>query len=424
MFRDEVRSGWLFGYVDALRVAGIRTLIIYVSARVEEPRRFTRAPSGAAVCVLPAPWIYRAVRARVPNPYAPTLEQAVGIVRGPRRAVFAALKEATPYLATPLASLARELRREGCRAILCQEYECARFDACVLLGQMMRLPVFASFQGGSWQMGRIERPLRPIAMRGCAGLIIAAGSETARVRDRYDLPSGKVARIFNPIDATVFSPMDRAEARAAIGFPAGAQVVAWHGRIDIQRKGLDILLDAWERVRGARPSRDRRLLLVGHGNDAAELRARIGSAARAAEGVPVSVSAPPDRGVVWVDRYVREPSELRRFLCAADVYALPSRHEGFPVAPIEAMACGLPVVAADAPGVTDIFEGGEASGGVVVPSGDAQAMASALGRLLDDEGERLSLGQRARRRAEEGFSLEAIGGQLRSFLAARGTDLR
>jgi starch synthase len=117
-----------------------------------------------------------------------------------------------------------------------------------------------------------------------------------------------------------------------------------------------------------------------------------------------------------VDEYVRDRTAIQRYLSAADVYTLPSRHEGFPVAPIEAMASGLPVVAADAPGVPDILEGGEASGGIVVPRGDATALAEALGRLLDDEAWGHELGKRARYRVENYFSLEAIGKQLREFM--------
>jgi len=298
--------------------------------------------------------------------------------------------------------LAHELRREGCQAMLCQEYEYARFDACVLLGQLMHLPVFATFQGGDFQLSRLERPLRPLTLRACAGLIVATQTEVQRVQEHYGIPSTKLARIFNPMDVTNWHAIARSEARAALGIPLNAQVVVNHGRIDLHRKGLDVLMEAWERVYRARPNKDLRLLLVGTGRDANQLRDRIATMQL--------------QGIMWVDEYVRDRTAIRRYLSAADVYTLPSRHEGFPVAPIEAMACGLPVVAADAPGVPDILEGGEDSGGLVVPRGDAVALASALGRLLDNEAWGRELGKRARHRAQECFSLEAIGKQLRNFL--------
>jgi len=400
-FRDEFRGSWMFGYIDALRMARVRTVFFCVSARVTAPLRFTHVPTGAKVCVLPTPRIYRAVRRRVLNPYADTVEKAVGNVRGVSRLFFAAQKEVAAYLATPLRLLARELRHEGCDAILCQGYEHARFDACVLLGRLMGLPVFATFQGGDMQYSHIERPLRPLTLRACAGLIIANQSETQRVRARYRIPDAKLARIFNPIDLTMWCATDRREGRAELGIPMSARVVVWHGRV-LSHKGLDTLLYAWERVCRERSGRDLWLLLVGTGNDAEELRQHL-----AAMRLP---------GVLWIDRFVHNCDEIRRYLSAGDVYAFPSRHEGFPVAPIEAMACGLPVVAADAPGVADILEGGEASGGLLVPVGNAAAFALALGRILDNEAWGRELGERARRRAEDYFSLDAVGKQLRAFI--------
>ena len=401
-FCNEGPSGWMLGYMDALRLVGVRTLLVLISARVTEPRRYTHKPTDATILVLPAPKIYHVARRQMLNPYGWTLEEVFGDVRGVRRHFLAILKDLSPYLATPLGLLAHELRREGCQAMLCQEYEYARFDACVLLGQLMRLPVFATFQGGDFQLSRLERPLRPLTLRACAGLIVATQTEVQRVQTRYGIPSTKLARIFNPMDVANWHAIARSEARAALGIPLNAQVVVNHGRIDLHRKGLDVLMEAWERVYRDRPDRNLRLLLIGTGTDASQLRDRI--------------TTMQLQGIMWVDEYVRDRTAIRRYLSAADVYTLPSRHEGFPVAPIEAMACGLPVVAADAPGVPDILEGGEDSGGLVVPRGDAVALASALGRVLDNEAWGRELGKRARHRAQECFSLEAIGKQLRNFL--------
>ena len=176
----------------------------------------------------------------------------------------------------------------------------------------------------------------------------------------------------------------------------------WHGRVSIQQKGLDILLEAWERVCRPRRGRDLRLLLVGTGKDADKLRQRIASMEL--------------RGIFWMNEFVHDRNAIRRYLSAGDVYAFPSRHEGFPVSLIEAMACGLPVVAADANGIADILEDQEASGGLVVPRDNAEELALALGRVLDDEVWSRELGKRARCRVEACFSCEAVGKQLRGFL--------
>ncbi|BAZ13308.1 putative glycosyl transferase [Calothrix sp. NIES-4071] len=411
-FCKEFTGSWMFGYIDALRLYGVRTVLFCFSANVAEPSRFTHVPTGATICVLPAPKIYRAyrtVRRRALNASGVSENEKFSDVHatlGTRASLVVTFKDAIKnlgsYLSTPLKLLAQELRREGCNAILCQEYEYARFDACVLLGKLMRLPVFASFQGGDKQHSFLEYPLRPLAMRACAGLIIPTLTESQRVSASYKVSSAKIARIFNPLNIASWGAIDRDKARTALGIGLDASVVVWHGRVEIERKGLDVLLEAWYQICSKRPGKDLRLLLVGTGSDANKLEGRL-----------KTMQLP---GVMWVNEFVRDRNQIQQYLCAANVYTLPSRHEGFPVAPVEAMACSLPVVAADAPGVPDIFEEGEAHGGIRVPRGDATALALALGRVLDDEAWGRELGKRALNRAENYFSPEAIGKQLHDFL--------
>ena len=409
-FCREMTGGWFFNYADALRRSGVRTLIVIVSARAGGVVRATHLPTGTPICILPSLTSYRACRAVLDDwRLGGQTRQDRRVLRRLLRPFHRPLREMAPYLATPLRLLAGELRRAGCSAILCQEYEYPRFDACVLLGRLTRRPVFATFQGGDVQHGTIERLARPLAIRAAAGLIVGTRVEIDRVRARYHVPPVKVAPIFNPFDLAGWGGADRAEARAALGIPQAARVAAWHGRISIRPKGLDLLLAAWQRVVSERPQALLRLLLVGDGTDAHELRQTIRE--RRFE------------NIVWIDRYVLDRAELRRDLAAADVYVFPSRHEGFPVAPLEAMASGLALVAADAQGVREILAGGEASGGVVVPREDPGALAAALGRALDDPAWTEALGRRARMSVATRFSLEAVGSELKTFLVARGARL-
>jgi starch synthase len=223
---------------------------------------------------------------------------------------------------------------------------------------------------------------------------------------RYRLPPAKLARVPNPIDVSVWRPDERAVARAALGLPKAAKVVAWHGQVQMWRKGLDLLLEAWAEVAGSRPGEDLRLMLIGAGEDTRRVRRLVEQ-----KGL---------RQVELVDEWVQDRSRLRGMLSAADVYAFPSRHEGLPVAPLEAMACGVPVVGADAQGVRDVV--GDC--GLVVPRDDAGGLAGALGTLLDDDDRRLRLGQAARLRVEARFSLEAVGRRLRAFLVRAPASTR
>ncbi|TDC88629.1 glycosyltransferase [Actinomadura sp. 7K507] len=152
-------------------------------------------------------------------------------------------------------------------------------------------------------------------------------------------------------------------------------VVACVGRLS-HEKGMDLMLEAWERVAARRPGW--RLHVYGGGPDGEELRGRVRAA-----GLSGSVEF---RGVV---------ADVEEALVEASVFALPSRAEGFPMSVLEAMAYGLPTVAFDcAPGVRALL--GEERGGVLVEPGDTAAFARELERLMDDPDLRRALGAEAR----------------------------
>lgn len=403
-FCKEGPGGWMLGYMHSLHLAGVRTVLVLISSQTSEPKRFHHEATGATILVLPVSKSYLTIRHYMIAPYPSfggSVEKLFGKVHGFRRILFKVFKEIAPYLTTPVTLLSQELQKEGCSAILCQEYEYFRFDVCVLTGRWMRIPVFASFQGTSSDSNPIARLARPLAIKACTGLVIGPQSEIQRVQAHYGLSDTKIAQIFNPIDLASWVPLDRTEVRVALNLPINVRIVMWHGRVEINTKGLDVLLDAWEQICCERPEQDLMLLLVGMGTDADKLRQRLASL--------------QNQNVTWIDKYVDRPA-IRQFLSASDVYAFPSRIEGFPVAPIEAMAHSLPIVAAQASGIPDIVKDGEASGGIVVPCGDSIAFASALGRVLDNEALRQEWGKRARHRVEEYFSLEVVGQQLRDFL--------
>ena len=404
-FCNEFRGSYMFGYIEALQRVGVQTVIFCMSARVTGLSQFTHKPTGATICLLPAPKIYRALQRRMLYPYGQSVKHMFGEIRGVRKTLLPLLfllQQTALYLATPHRVLANEISRQGCDVILCQEYEYPRFDSCVLLGKLLDIPVFATFQGGNYHHNHLERFLRPLSLRVCDGLVIASQQEMQRVRTQYHVPRTKLAQIFNPVDLQCWSPSDQQQARAALDIPTDAWVVAWHGRIAIHKKGLDTLLDAWENLCHQHPTRDLRLLLIGTGDGQAELRKRLNRNAI--------------QGVIWIDRFIHDPVLLRRYLSAADVYAFASRYEGFPVALIEAMACGLPVVATAIDGALDILGEDMSHGGLVVPPGDGVSLALALHHLLADQSLRHSLSQAARRRVEVCCSFETVGHQLQSFL--------
>jgi glycosyltransferase involved in cell wall biosynthesis len=170
----------------------------------------------------------------------------------------------------------------------------------------------------------------------------------------------------------------QAEVSAA---PAQSLVLAV-GRHAAQ-KGFDLLLLAWRRVLDALPAA--RLRIVGDGPLQAELHAQ----ARAL-GVEGSVE--------WLPSTPQIEAHYR----AAAIFVLPSRHEGMPLALLEAQALGVAAVAFDCPtGPREIVN---ADTGIVVPPGDVNALAAALLRLLNDAPLRERMGRAAIARSRAVFS--------------------
>src|SRR3990172_2287908 len=84
-FCNEMTGSWVFGYSEALRRNGVRTVLFCVSARVAAPLRFVHAPTGAAIHFLPAPQLYRYIRSHFLKDFPGEIAKASVYVRGIRR---------------------------------------------------------------------------------------------------------------------------------------------------------------------------------------------------------------------------------------------------------------------------------------------------------------------------------------------------
>ena len=401
-FASRMMGVWYFNYAQAFQLAKIKPVFYVVSTKVKTTLRFKHGETGAILVVLAAPKIYSWVRRWLPE--RPTLMAwrfRVRLIDGLTHTAYRGMRFILRYFSTPLVALFSELNRDNCKSLIVQEYESARFDLCVLLGRLKKVAVFATFQGGVSQP-TLLRPLRPFALRLCAGLLIPAQNEAQRVTTQYSFPAEKVSLVYTPVDTSMFYPATKKEQRASLGLHPDAQLVIYHGQIIIDYKGLDVLIQAWGDLCRKYPDRNIGLLIIGTGRDATEFSKLL--------------SINQVRQVKWVREWIQDRNVIRRYLSSADIYVCPSRGDAFPLAMVEAMACGLPVVSSEVNGIADILEGGENSGGVLVPPGDAGALSDALSRLLNDRSLTETLGRRAHARAISAFSMAHVGSQLRSIV--------
>lgn len=204
------------------------------------------------------------------------------------------------------------------------------------------------------------------AVRHSQAVVTFTEDESTLLRQLLRLAPDRLHAVPMGVDLALFKPQSRALARAALKIERDDRVVLSAGRIE-PYKGTDVLLQALSRLPDTRGVR---LLVVGGTEDEA--------------------------GVEWLQRMARScgasglldwrpavpQHELAAYYAAADVCAVPSLHETFGLAALEAMACSTPVVASDAGGLRELVRHGET--GLLCPPGDVAALTAALDAVLSD----------------------------------------
>ena len=217
--------------------------------------------------------------------------------------------------------------------------------------------------------------------------VIAPSGSTAAYHLKVNrVAPSKMRVIPNFIDADAYpvrTPERRAAARAALGLGPDALVIGSVADITAGKRPSDL-------AAAAKPllGRGARLVIAGAELDPAEAaRLRV-----AAEGLPVEL--------------LGRRQDVPRLLAAFDIFALASEREEMPVAVLEAMAAGLPVVAAETGGLPEMVVEGET--GFLVPPRDVAAFGERLRRLAEDAGLRARMGAAGRARAVAQFGRDAI----------------
>jgi glycosyltransferase involved in cell wall biosynthesis len=228
-----------------------------------------------------------------------------------------------------------------------------------------------------------------------ADLIVGVSRHVTGDFLRDGVPPARTKTIYNGID---FARLDRGEARdvrAELGIPPDTVVVTTVGSL-IRRKGQDILIRAFAQLAA---DRDICLLIASEGPERAGYEALA-----AALGVAAKV------------RFLGYFPNLTALYQASDIIALASRADAFGLVLAEAGYYRLPAVATTVGGIPEVVEDGVT--GLLVAPENPDALAAALGQLIDDPVQRRAFGQAAKERAERLFSVGQMVADFQDTYAA------
>jgi len=288
-------------------------------------------------------------------------------IRGdvPRDVTLTALRLRKPYQLGAAGALLSIVRAQRPDIVHSHLFYSSLFASPIAALARVPLVVETPHLRESWRRGLKARyVVDRVAGRFVDQYIAVSEANRRYLVEEKGLPRHKVVVIHNGSDLRRFNPHHRAPAgmRESLGFGAADPVLGVIGRLEPQ-KGHRVLLDALPAVRAQFPRV--RLVCVGEGALRADLEQRV-----AALGLGDAV------------RFVGQQANVADWLALADVTVLPSFFEGLPLAAIESLAAGRPMVASAVDGTPEVVVDGAT--GLTVPPGDAPELARALCRLLGD----------------------------------------
>ena len=212
---------------------------------------------------------------------------------------------------------------------------------------------------------------------------VSEGIKANLVKD-FNISTHNIEVIYNPIDLDRISELCKIPAEHVF-FEERVPVILSAGRL-VPQKGLDILLRAFGNIT---KEIDARVIILGEGPEKESL-------SRLAKDLVITEK-------VSFTGFQENPY---RFMSNTDIFVLPSRYEGLPMVMLEAMACGAPIVSADCKsGPREILQDGRH--GVLIPTGDVDALSTAILKLLRDKTLRERLSKTAKQRARD-FAVKKI----------------
>lgn len=277
-------------------------------------------------------------------------------------------------------NLKRTLARRGVSVIHSHEFTMGVYGTAV--ARMLRVPHVITMHGGrGYQAAWRRRMALGWACRRSAAVGVSRAS--ARELERsLRLAPGAVHVVPNGIR---FVPGNRSRGRAALGLDAATPLVLAVGNL-YPVKGHIHLLEALRQLAAVHPELQWRVAIAGRGEEEPVLRKFL------------AASTLSNRVTLLGYR-----ADVPDLLAASDIYAMPSLSEGMPLALVEAMFAGTPIIASGVGGIPDVVEPGKEA--LLVPPEDPASLAAALAQLLGNPGLREALAGAALARARSEFDV-------------------
>jgi glycosyltransferase involved in cell wall biosynthesis len=223
----------------------------------------------------------------------------------------------------------------------------------------------------------------------------------------YGADRRRMAMIPCGFDAGEFWPVDRLHARRILRWSTTEPVILQLGRM-VPRKGVETVIRAIGWLRDRHRLHCRLAIVGGETRDPDPIATpEIGRL------MDICREEHVESQVTFVGS--RNRDELRTYYSAADIFVTTPWYEPFGITPLEAMACGLPVVGSAVGGLKMTVADGET--GYLVPPRDPPALAASLARLLRNPGLRQQFGERGRRRAQRLFTWERVTASIERLYA-------
>jgi len=259
------------------------------------------------------------------------------------------------------------------------------FHSALFPAVIKRKPLVVTFHGSDALKEplrhKVYRNLQKFVISRCDNIIAVSNEIKNVLTSNLGADPNEISIISCGVDTSVFLPLEKMDVRRKLGIAENAKIVLFVGSLSYG-KGVDVIFEC------ARRMPDVLFILVGDGS----LKTDIGNC-------KFPGACPHE--------------EMPKWMNAADIFVLPSRSEGTPVVILEALSCGIPVIASRIGGCPDVIKDGQT--GYLIPVNHVDMLQRKVRDLLNDDVGRNLMGKQGRKDMIEKFDIKKIAQRIKQI---------